>query len=229
MRLAFFWMRLFFRLPYLLYAAKKAKKMEFEQRYAYARKVMGPIVRKLHCPLEVIGEENIPEEKGMLFVGNHQGSADAFIYMQANAHPTTSVSKKEGAKIPVLSDWYDALEVIYFDRDNLRDAARMVKEVTETLKGGRNVTIFPEGTRSKSQTVQTFRPGALKPAYRAKAVIQPFALVNAYIPLDSREPHKTIRVVFLKPWFYADYAAYTTVELAELLKAQIENAIRENA
>ncbi len=229
MNQALFWLKMAPNLPHLLKAAKKARELPFDERYAYAREELEVVIRKLNLEVHVFGTENLRDDRAMLLTGNHQGTLDAFVYLYANPIPTTSVSKIEGKKIPVLSDWYDALEFIYFDRSNLRDAVRMVKEVTEQLKNGRNVTVFPEGTRSKSQHMTEFKPGAFKAAFQAKAAIQPFALVNAYIPLDSNEETKPIYCIFLKPLEYEEYCDLSTTEVAEIVQNRIREAIRQYA
>ncbi len=199
--------------------------MPFEERFAYAKKQLSVIVKMLKVDIEVVGKNNIPLENGFLFVGNHQGSADAFVFLNSSPVSTTAVSKVEGKKIPFLSDWYDALEVIYFDRENMRDAVRMANDVAENLKNGRNVTIFPEGTRAKSNIMNPFKPGAFKGATKCKAPIVPFALVNAYIPLDSSEPVKPIKVVFLQPLHYEEYKDYSSQELSAEIQSRIQSAI----
>lgn len=227
MRMVIFWLKLLIFIPGLYLDAKKAKKMPFEQRYAFLREKVIFITKLMNIPIETIGTNNIPLENGFLFVGNHQGTADMFVLIASNPVPTTAVSKSEGKKIPLLYDWYDAMEVVFFNRESLKDAVRMNKEVIENLKSKRNVTIFPEGTRSQSQQMNPFKPGSLKSAVTVHAPIVPFALVNSYIPFNSKEKIKTIKVVFLEPIHYEEYQKYSTQELADEIQKRIQNTINQ--
>lgn len=229
MRQALFWVKMAPYIPYLLRCAKKAKTMPFEERYAYAREVLEIVLKKLHVEIHVFGTERLVKDGPVLFVGNHQSSIDAFVYLYANSVANRPVSKVEGKKIPVLSAWYDALGTIYFDRSDMRDALRMVKDVTQALIHGDSVTIFPEGTRSKIQHMGEFKPGALKPAMMAKKAIQPFALVNAYIPLDSNEEIKPVYCIFLPAIPYESIKDKSTTEVAAFVQNQIREAIRQYA
>ncbi len=227
MRKLIFWIRLAIRAPYLIYCARKSRSLPFEERYEYCRNKLDVVTRLLPLQIETIGFNNIPLKNGFLFVGNHQGTLDAFVFLHACSVATTSVSKKEGMHYPVLSDYYKALDFIFFDRKSLHDAVRMSHEVMERLESGQNVLIFPEGTRTKSNQLREFRPGALKGAMRAKAPIVPFALINAYIPLDSNEKIKPIKVVFLQPIHYEEYAEMKSTELVEMISGRIQDCIHQ--
>ncbi len=228
MRLVLFWIKLIPYLPWIYFNAKKAAKLPFGERYPLLRRTARKIVAINKLDVEAIGINNIPLKDGFLFVGNHQGTTDAFVFTEACSIPITAVSKEEANKIPFLSDWYKAMEVIFFNRDSLKDAVRMANQLSDYLKLGRNVLIFPEGTRSRSQKMNEFKPGSFKGAIKAKAPIIPFAFVNAYIPLDSKEKKKKIKVVFDQPIHYEEYKDWSTLDLAKEVQARIQTMIDEN-
>ncbi|MEA5026370.1 MAG: lysophospholipid acyltransferase family protein [Erysipelotrichaceae bacterium] len=225
MRLIWFWIRIIPSLPWIYFTALKAQKLPYEQRFPLLKKVAVFVVGKLHIEIEIIGKNNIPLTEGFLFASNHQGSADAFILVSSSDVCITAVSKIEGQKIPFLSTWYKTMEVIYFKRESLKDAVRMASKLSEYLAMGRNVMIFPEGTRSRSQNMNEFKPGAFKGAMKARVPIIPIALINAYIPLDTKQKKEKIKVIYCQPIHYEEYAGWTTIQLAKEVKDRIQTAI----
>ncbi len=216
------WIKLIPHYYGLLTDAKKAKSMNVADAFFKLQGWAKKILDSMNVERYVIGKENILNQEGSLFVINHQGSADAFVLVDASPVPMTAVSKIEGKKIPVLSNWYDAIDVIFFDRNNMRDSMRMMKDTAEYLRKGRNVAIFPEGTRSGSQKMGEFKGGSLKPAYNAKAPIVPIALVNSYQILDSAEKMLPVYVHFLKPIPYEEYKDLSTNELSDIIVGKIQ-------
>ena len=225
MRLLLFWLKIIPYLPWLYFSAKNAEKLPYDQRYPMLKKAAARVVKTMKIKIDVIGKGNIPLKEGFLFVGNHQGTADAFIFITACDVPITAVSKAEGAKIPFMSNWYKAMEVIFFKRESLKDAVRMSNQLSDYLTRGRNVIIFPEGTRSFSQTMGEFRAGSLKGAVKAKAPIVPFALINAFIPVNSNQKRKTVKVVYCQPIHYEEYQDWSTTQLAQEIKDRIQQMI----
>ncbi len=219
------WFRILPHLPSAYFSALKTGKLDsFAERYKVAQKWCQLVLRRSNTILTVSGLSNIPLQDGNLFAINHQGSMDAFVLIAAIPVPITAVSKIEGRKIPIMGEWYDVLEVILFDRKSAKDSLRMVKEVAKTLTAGRNVVIFPEGTRSKSDKMGEFKPGALKPAYLAKAPIIPVALIDSYKVLDTPGDGKfTVKVRFAQPLHYEEYGTWSTQECSEVVKQRIQD------
>ena len=50
----------------------------------------------------------------------------------------------------MIRTWMRYLGCIFLDRENARSAMNSLREGTELLKKGYSITIFPEGTRSRS-------------------------------------------------------------------------------
>ena len=101
--------------------------------------------------------------------------------------------------------------------------------MNQEVKKGRNYVIFPEGTRSKlGNKLLPFKGGTFKSAVKAKCPIVPCALIDSFKPFDqnSIEP-VTVKLVYLPPICYEEYAQMKTTEIAEMVKQRIEAAIEE--
>lgn len=93
--------------------------------------------------------------------------------------PLSFISKIENESIPLLGMWAVNIGTIHFDRETREGNVHMLREVIRALKK-RNLLIFPEGTRSKSDELNEFKDKAFRPAIMAKSIIVPVTLNGAY-------------------------------------------------
>lgn len=187
-------------LPVSWLSCCRIKDKSREARWACTRRWAARVLRWSGIRLHVYGADHLPENCGILFVSNHQGTLDPAVVVCAVPFPVSFVSKKENASIPVLGRWAQAIDTIHFDRSSRSDNIYMFREVIRRLKQKRTLLIFPEGTRSRSQQMQEFHPQALQPGVKARAVIVPVALVNAHV-LDVSAVCRDVSVHFGKPYF----------------------------
>lgn len=221
------WVKLFVFLPAMYFSALHGQKQPFSVRFEMAKTWSSMVLKKAKAKLVVSDAQHIPLQDGMLFVANHQGSLDAFMLLAASTVPFTAVSKVEGAKIPVLGAWYRCMEVILFDRNDMRDSLRMVKECAERLKIGHNILIFPEGTRSYSNKVAPFKAGALKCAMIAKVPVVPVALIDGHLPIDVGRKRVKVHVVYGLPIHYEEYETMNSQQLADECQLRIVEMIKK--
>jgi 1-acyl-sn-glycerol-3-phosphate acyltransferase len=65
---------------------------------------------------------------------------------------------------------------LYIERENRKDALRMVKEMAQALKDGGVLAVFPEGTTGDGIDLLPFHANLIQSAIHADAPIQPLAL-----------------------------------------------------
>ena len=74
-----------------------------------------------------------------------------------------------------------------------------------------------------------FHNGSFKCALNAKCPILPVALIDSYKVLDQKGSKQVaVQLHYLEPVFYEEYKNCNTAELAEMIYARIEKAIRMN-
>jgi len=222
MRKILIWIQMSFHLPMVWLSAKKLMNSSFAERFEKACYWSKMVVKKMKMDLVCIGADKVPTDEAIYFVSNHQGALDPFVVLSVMPVPVTAVSKIENSKIPFVSGWFKALEVVWLDRSNLRSSLKMVGEVADKLKEGRNVVIFPEGTRSKGPEMGEFKAGSLKPAYIAKATIVPITLMNTYVIDVKGKRDNRGKIIFSDPIKFEEYENLSTVELADKLKKIIQ-------
>ena len=176
------------------------------------------------------GQENIPEEDGFMFFPNHQGMYDALAMIDSCPKPFSLVYKIELKDIPFLKQIAKCMKAFFIDRDDVRQSMKVIMAVSKEVEKGRNYTIFPEGTRSKSgNKLGEFKGGSFKAATKVKCPIVPVALIDSFKPFDSHSLKPVeVQVHYLKPLYYDEYKDMKTTEIAEEVQSRIEKVIKEN-
>lgn len=130
--------------------------------------------------VNVHGVENIPKDKTVLFVGNHQGNFDIPIYITQIPKVIGFISKIEVEKIPIVRTWMNFLHCVFMDRSNLRKSGEAIIKGIKNLKAGNSIVIFPEGTRSKGGPMKEFKAGSFKLATKSKCPIVPVTMDGSF-------------------------------------------------
>ncbi|GAB6169750.1 lysophospholipid acyltransferase family protein [Clostridium carnis] len=157
------------------------------------------INRSIKMNVTVIGKENIPNE-ACCFIGNHTSILDIPLLIDSAERSMGFIAKKEMLKTPVIGYWMKQYNCVALDRENTREAIRVIQEGAENLKKGYSMAIFPEGTRSKDGKLREFKKGSLKLATKAKAPIIPVAIDGAYraFEIDNKFKSIDLKVTFGK-------------------------------
>lgn len=225
-------LRLILRVPYYLFGIwwnGKRKDYDQERAYAFVKKVTKAANRAGRVTIESHGLENIPKENGFIFFPNHQGLFDVLVFLESCPVPFAFVIKKEAGNIILLKQVISALRSIVIDREDIRQSMQVINQMAEEVKKGRNFLIFAEGTRSKmGNRLLPFKGGTFKSAVKAKCPIVPCALIDSFKPFDEKSiAHVTVKLIYLPPIYYEEYASMKTPEIADMVKARIEAAISE--
>lgn len=214
----------------LCYYAAHVDKYTEEQHYRMLKFIVLRANKGGNVTIDIHGQENIPKESGFMFFPNHQGLYDVLAIVEASPIPFSVVAKKEIKDIQFLKQVIACMRGYLLDRDDVRQAMKVIGEVTNEVKKGRNYVIFAEGTRSKmGNTVQEFKGGSFKAATKAKCPIVPVALIDAFKPFDTNTISSvTVQVHFLEPIYYEEYKDLKTKEIAEIVRRRIQDTINEN-
>lgn len=213
----------------LCYHASHVDKYTEEQHYKMLKFIVSRANKGGNVKIYVYGQENIPSENGFMFFPNHQGLYDVLAIVEACPKPFSVVAKQEVAHIQFLKQVFACMKAYMIDRDDVRQAMKVISNVSKEVMDGRNYIIFAEGTRSKNgNEVQEFKGGSFKAATKAKCPIVPVALIDAFKPFDTNTISPVaVQVHFLKPLYYEDYKDMKTKEIATLVREKVQSTIRE--
>lgn len=215
----------------LCHYAKHREKYSETEMYRHIQKVLHCGVKAGRVEIKAYGLENIPQEGGFLFYGNHQGMFDIVALVCTCDRPLGAVYKKELQGVPLLDQITACTRSFPLDRENVRQSLEVIANVTREVQSGRGYLIFPEGTRSKNGNVMgEFHGGSFKCALKAKCPVVPVAFIDSFKPLDQKgyDP-VSMQIHYLEPIPYEEYQGMKAVELAALVRERIEKTIRMHA
>ncbi len=193
-----------------------------------------PLMRIAGVQLHKEGEENLEQDRPVLYVGNHQGDMDILLIMRELEGLYSIIAKIETKKIPIVSQWMANADCIFMDRGNPRQTLESIKRAQDLLTEGRTVVVFPEGTRSQGPEMNEFKSGALRCALKAKVPVVPFVIDGSYKVFEQQRRLKPADVYFqILPAIEPEtFAGMKTHELSALVQQQIQDElyrIREEA
>ena len=144
------------------------------------------------------GLENIDRSKPYIYIANHQSFLDIpvlFYALQVNFY---FVAKEELKKMPFLGWYMMAVGMIFVDRGDRRKAIISMKKAAGLIEGGKNVIMFPEGTRTRTGEVGQFKKGTFHLSAMTNVDLLPVKLENTGKVWDPNNQKITPGQVFVK-------------------------------
>lgn len=175
----------------------------------------------------VIGEENVPTDTAVLYVGNHRSYFDILLTYIRVPRPTGYIAKKEMLRYPLLVNWMKNLHCLFLDRKDIKQGMKTILEGIEKVKSGVSICIFPEGTRNKvNDTFLTFHEGSFKIAEKSGCPVIPISINNSAAIFEDHLPKmKKAHVIieYGKPVYIKELPK----EERKFVGAYVQNIIKE--
>jgi 1-acyl-sn-glycerol-3-phosphate acyltransferase len=155
------------------------------------------------CPLTVKGKENFKKGQAYIVTCNHNSFMDVPISCPFIPGPNKTIAKTSFTRIPLFG-WYYAKGSVLVDRSKKESRLKSFAEMKQTLKEGMHMSIYPEGTRNRTnEPIKPFYNGAFKLAVETKNPIIPAILLHTkkVLPINKKFylwPHK-LEIHFLEP------------------------------
>jgi 1-acyl-sn-glycerol-3-phosphate acyltransferase len=127
----------------------------------------------------VYRQDRIPRGRPLVVVSNHESVGDIMMAFSVDLH-FKWISKQSNFYVPCMGWFMFHAGYIPLKRGNKDSIVRCMEKAREYLDRGVSVLFFPEGTRSKDGTIQSFKPGAFKLAVDAGVDILPMAITGTY-------------------------------------------------
>jgi len=159
---------------------------------------------KLYFKLSAKGLENLPQSPFIL-APNHQSYLDGLFIASFLSNPinkeTYFFAKAKHVKNTWLKFLADQNNIIVVNVED--DLKTSIQKLSEVLKQGKNIIIFPEGTRTKSGSLGSFKKTFAILSRELNIPVVPVAIDGAYAALPSGsilpKPQQAILVSFLPP------------------------------
>ena len=173
------------------------------------------------------GEENVPKDQPVLYIGNHRSYFDILITYVRVPRPTGYIAKKEMLRYPLLVNWMKNLHCLFLDRKDVKQGLKTILTAIEEVKSGVSICIFPEGTRNKiNHTFMEFHEGSFKIAAKTGCPIVPMTIYNSADIFEDHLPKIRPAAVILdygKPIYIKELAK----EDQKRVGAYTQNVIKE--
>ena len=195
----------------------------------YSIKWSEMLIKTSGVQLEIRGKKNIKDNKNYIFAPNHSSFMDFPVLFVAINKYLVFVAKKELKKIPIFKSILNVSGFIFVDRDNTSDAIDSLNELKSDIKNTpRSVVVFPEGTRSSSNQLQSFKKGAAVLSINTGLPIIPVYIMGSFDWWDTKNFRKNsnkIVINFGKPIItenkqYEDRKNITNSIKKEIIKLQ---------
>ena len=144
--------------------------------------------------LTVIGEENVPKNQPVLYIGNHRSYFDIVLTYARCPDLTGYIANKEMQKIPFLSRWMKFLYCLFLDRTDIKAGLKVILTAIDQIKSGISIMIFPEGTRGKGNSdldLLPFHEGSFKIATKTGCPIIPVCINHSSEIFEDHMPRVT--------------------------------------
>jgi 1-acyl-sn-glycerol-3-phosphate acyltransferase len=186
-------------------------------------------VRIAGTRIELVGLDKLDSSGTYIFMSNHVSNLDPPALVPMIPRRTSVLAKKEIWKIPILSKALDLAEIVPVERSNREAAIESIRRASEVMRHGINMTIYPEGTRSRDGRLLPFKKGPFHLAAETGFHIVPITILGTYemLPKGSwiAKPG-TATLVFHPPIDPKKFA--TRDELLEAVRQAINSALPEN-
>ncbi len=142
--------------------------------------------------MEITGAENVPPRGPVILACNHLAFTDPPLLVAAIPRPLHFLGKKELFTNPLGRFLMHGFHVLPYDRTVA--STETMRTLLRLLDQDRVVALFPEGTRSKSHTLQEAQLGIVYLALKSQAPILPVGVTGTEKTRGWRMPMPLCRL-----------------------------------
>jgi len=138
------------------------------------------IIRASLLKVEVQGRENIERGRSYIFAANHQGAYDIFLvcgYLDAEIR---WMMKRSLEKIPFLGIGCRHAGYIFVDKGGAGVTRATYRKAEEALRGGVSLMLFPEGARTWTGEMRSFKRGGFMLADELQLPVVPMTIDGSF-------------------------------------------------
>ena len=138
------------------------------------------IIRVLLLPVKVEGRENLERDHSYVFVANHQGAFDIFLIYGFRGRNFKWMMKRQLRQVPFVGFACERSHQIFVDKRGPSKIRKTYEDAREILKEGYSVTVFPEGARTFTGHMATFKKGAFALADELQLPVVPLTINGSF-------------------------------------------------
>ena len=131
----------------------------------------GPPAAEAHAAMP---ETPVAARRPVMIVANHVSWVDIFAINAVQ--PSCFVAKDDIASWPLIGTLVGRVGTLFLERGRRQAVHHAIQRVAESLRDGRRIAVFPEGTTGTGDTLMPFHANLIEAAVQAEADLQPIAL-----------------------------------------------------
>ena len=131
------------------------------------------VVSKARMNVTVKGREHFDDTKTYVIMSNHQSHYDIPVLFSIFGGTVRMIAKMELFKIPIFGEAMKHAGFVSIDRANRQSAIANMAAAKRALESGTSIWIAPEGTRSQTGELGSFKKGGFNLAFDTGASILP--------------------------------------------------------
>jgi len=122
--------------------------------------------------LSLEGRNKIPWHRSVVMVANHRSLIDILALYKIR-RPFKWTSKKENFKLPFIGMVLSLSNSVRIHRESRHSGMQFLSQAEAEMEKGSSILLFPEGTRSKTTEMRSFKEGAFLLAKKTGSGIIP--------------------------------------------------------
>lgn len=130
--------------------------------------------------IKLVGFEKLDPQGTYIFMSNHVSNLDPPVLIPIIPRRTSVLAKRELWRIPILNKALDLVEIVPVDRSSRDAAIQSVRRAGEVMRHRVNMTIYPEGTRSRDGRLLPFKKGPFHLAMETGEPVVPVTILGTY-------------------------------------------------
>jgi len=137
-------------------------------------------IRFLFLPVKVEGREHLQPGQSYIFAANHQGAFDIFLLSGFLGREFKWMMKASLRKVPFVGMACEKAGYIFVDKSSRKAVAKTMDDARQRLVGGTSLAVFPEGARTFSGHMGSFRRGAFQLADELQLPVVPITIDGCF-------------------------------------------------
>jgi len=179
------------------------------------------ILAASNIKVTVKGLSNLNPTGFYIYMPNHVSNFDIPVLQAYLPVQFRWLAKAELFKIPIFGYAMKRAGHISIDRFDRKSAIQSLNKASEIIRNGTSVIIFPEGTRSQNQNIQSFKKGGFVLAVDSGVPIIPVIIHGTWSIMQKKQilvkPGNVVLEI-KKPIKTSDYTRKTKDDLMEKVK-----------